>query len=53
MSSFNLAKGFSKPIDASCLPISCPPELIVAHESLVVKRKLTLMLRSNMTEDPK
>lgn len=52
MSSFKLAKGSLKPLDVSCLPITCSPELVAAHETNVAKRKLMLMYRSNVTTDP-
>lgn len=52
MSSFELAKGYTLPVDANGLPQVTPPELIQARDTLVAKRKLTLMLRSHATRDP-
>lgn len=52
MSSFDLANGYSKPIDATSLPAVGPPEHIAGHETLTLKRKLTLMIRSNANKDP-
>lgn len=52
MSSFELAKCYSKPVDSSCLPKVTPKELIDARDCLLAKRKLTLMLRSQATRAP-
>ncbi len=47
VSSFEMAKGFTKPISEFNEPIPIPEELISAHEELKAKRKLNLILRSH------
>lgn len=52
MSSFELAKGYTKPIDDSFFPQGVSEDIVAAHEELVAKRKLTLLLRSKATQNP-
>lgn len=47
-----MEKGYTKPIDQSFLPQGTPESLVSAHNELVAKRKLTLLLRSNATCNP-
>lgn len=49
MSAFEMAKGFSKPLMINQKPIPVDDELRIAHDELIAKRKLTLILRSNAT----
>lgn len=50
MSSYELAKGFTKPIDgASIHPI--PDDIASAHNQLQAKRKLALILKSKSSEE--
>ena len=51
LSSFEIAKGYTKPVDNTILPQSTPQELLDAHHELKAKRKLTLMLRSQVSKD--
>lgn len=51
MSSFELAKGFTRPALPGTPPIPIPEEIRAAHENLQAKRKLTLILRSKATTD--
>ena len=46
MSSHEIAKGYSRPVMSGGPPLSVPDELYRAHETLIAKRKLNLILRS-------
>lgn len=51
MSSFELAKGFTKPVaDGSVCTI--PEDVVDAHNRLQAKRKLALILKSKATTEP-
>lgn len=47
LSAFEMAKGYSKPLVANQRPIQVDAELQAAHDELIAKRKLTLIMRSN------
>lgn len=49
---FELPKGFTKAIDATCVPQITPPDLFQARDSLFTKRNLTLILGSHAILDP-
>jgi len=51
MSSTELAKGYSRPIRTGDKPVLVPEEIRTAHEVLIAKRKLNLILRSKSTSD--
>lgn len=44
VSSFEITKGFRKPIDSSTPPVILPQDLIDAHEALLNKRHLHMIL---------
>lgn len=48
LSAFEMAKGYSKPLLANQRPLPVDDELQKAHNELIAKRKLTLILRSNV-----
>lgn len=48
LSAFEMGKGFTKPIHADRKPISVDEELRNAHDELMAKTKLTIILRSNV-----
>ena len=48
LSAYEMAKGYTKPVIAGQLPIAVDDELQKAHEELIAKRKLTLILRSKV-----
>ena len=52
VSAFELAKGSTKPIDSSVPPIVLPQDLADAHEALLNKRRLNLILHSNAVSPP-
>lgn len=43
--SYDMTKGFNKPLTYSNHPIPIPDEIIAAHETLKAKRKLNIILR--------
>lgn len=47
LSAFEMKKGFSKPLISSQRPIPVDEELHTAHDELIAKRKLTLIMRTN------
>ena len=51
LSAHELAKGYTRPIDKKVVPSLIPDELLKAHEVLIAKRKLNLILRSKPTKD--
>lgn len=51
LSSSELAKGYTRPINKGVRPKILPEEIVTAHEALIAKRKLTLILRSRSTLD--
>jgi len=53
MSSQELAKGYTRPVESGNVPRIVPKEIREAHENLKAKRKLTLILRSKATTDEK
>lgn len=52
MYSFELTKGYSKPIDATCLPTMCSHGHLAWHETLVARRKFSLMVCSHTARYP-
>ena len=50
-SSYELAKGFTKPVEIGTLPKLVPEDLVKARDTLLAKRKLNLILRSKSTTD--
>ncbi len=50
-SAYELAKGFSRPIEAGTTPKIIPVELLKARDVMIAKRKLNLILRSKSTSD--
>lgn len=46
LSAQELAKGYARPIQNEVIPKQLPQELVDAHQTLLAKRKLTLILRS-------
>ena len=52
LSSFEMTKGFTKPLSSNNQPIPVPEDVIAAHETLKAKRKLNLILRSHKFETP-
>ena len=51
MSAQELAKGYTRPLAADKFPVPIPDEILAAHEQLLSKRKLTLILRSKSVID--
>lgn len=51
MSANELAKGYTRPLICSQLPVSVPQEIVTAHQNLVARRKLCLILKSKATND--
>eukprot|EP00178_Gracilaria_changii_P016470 TRINITY_DN4728_c0_g1_i1.p1 TRINITY_DN4728_c0_g1~~TRINITY_DN4728_c0_g1_i1.p1 ORF type:complete len:805 (-),score=91.02 TRINITY_DN4728_c0_g1_i1:529-2943(-) len=51
LSAYELAKGFTRPVVSTSTPTPVPAEMVEAHQSLVAKRKLTLILRSKATTE--
>ena len=47
LSAYEMAKGFSKPLIVDQRPIPIDDSLRAAHDELIAKRKLTLIMRSN------
>ena len=52
VSAFELAKGFTKPVDSSVPPFVLRQDLLDANESFMNKRRLNLILRSNVVSPP-
>lgn len=52
MSAFELVKGFTKVIDPDVASQSIQSELITARDTLLAKRKLSLITRTKATVDP-
>lgn len=52
MSSFEIAMGFTKPMDQSISPTVVPMELSEARDTMIAKRKYTKLLQSNITKNP-
>jgi len=52
MSAHELAKGYTRPIGITAHPTYLPSELREAHDKLIAKRKLTLILRSKSIIEP-
>ncbi len=50
-SSHELAKGYTRPVLHGKTPMRVPEEIISAHEQLLAKRKLTLIMRFKSTKD--
>jgi len=51
MSATELAKGYTRPIRNGETPVLVPEEIQTAHDVLIAKRKLNLILRSKATTD--
>ena len=51
MSSFELATGFTKPVDSNCVS-DMPEDIIGAHQLLQATYKLALMLKTTSTPEP-
>ncbi|PXF41606.1 hypothetical protein BWQ96_08672 [Gracilariopsis chorda] len=51
LSAYELAKGFTRPVISMAATIIVPDEIVKAHQALVTKRKLTLILRSKATTE--
>lgn len=52
LSSFEIAKGYTKPINPDETPQKITEELVRARDILSAKRKLTLIMRTKATADP-
>lgn len=52
VTAFELAKGYTKPIESEKAVVPLPDDLRAAHDELVAKRKLNLILRSHSTSTP-
>ena len=50
-SAFELAKGYTRPVQPGMFPVYIPDELIEAREQIHAKRKLVLILRSKSITD--
>ncbi len=50
-SAYELAKGFSRPIETETTPKIIPVEIMKARDAIMAKRKLNLILRSKSTSD--
>lgn len=48
----DLAKGFTNPIISAIFTETIPDDVMVAHETLSSKRKVTLLLRSKALAEP-
>jgi len=51
MSAHELAKGYTRPIHPSGPLVVVPDDIQAAHDTLIAKRKLNLILKSNATHD--
>ena len=51
LSAQELAKGYSRPLESGVIPKSLSQDLIDAHQTLLAKRKLTLILRSKTFDE--
>lgn len=52
MSSFEIAKGFTKPLIDHTAPVVVAHDLITALETLIAKKELNLIMRTKATVDP-
>lgn len=52
MSSNELAKGYTRPVESGMSLNYLPKEIVEAHDALVAKRKLTKILRSKSVQTP-
>lgn len=52
ISSFELCRGFSKPVLPMSSPVEIPDDIRNAHDELIAKRKLNLILRSKSSTKP-
>lgn len=52
-SSFEIGKGYENPLLPKITPFPLPPDVAHARDDIKSKRKMTKMLRPNVTSTPK
>ena len=52
LSAQELAKEYSRPIEAGAIPKLLPQDIVDVYQILLAKRKLTLILRSKIIQEP-